>query len=84
MKTDIPDSQLAALIDTLENERDSVINAYMRVRSYVTPSTDTRRRIDACDAMTKEIVKIAYERISGVDGDFDGERVMERLRELLD
>lgn len=61
-----------------------MINAYVRVRGYVTPSTDTRRRIDACDAVSKDIVKIAYERISGVDWDFEGERVMERLCELLD
>ncbi|KAG1924936.1 hypothetical protein F2P79_025858 [Pimephales promelas] len=84
LKTDISESQLATLIDTLENERDNVMNAYMRVRSYVTPPTDTRRRIDACDAVTKDIVKIAYERISGVDGDLDVERKRERLSELLD
>ncbi|XP_039546986.1 uncharacterized protein LOC120492801 [Pimephales promelas] len=84
LKTDISESQLATLIDTLENERDNVMNAYMRVRSCVTPPTDTRRRIDACDAVTKDIVKIAYERISGVDGDLDVETKKERLRELLD
>ncbi len=84
LKTDIPESQLATLIDTLENKRDIVMNAYIRVRSYATPPTDTRRRIDACDAVTKDIVRIAYERISGVDGDFDSERVRGHLRELLD
>lgn len=84
LKTDIPESQLASIIDTLENERDRVMNAYIKVRSYVTPPTDTRRKIDACDAVTKDIVKIAYERISGVDGDFDHEGVRRRLRELLD
>ncbi len=84
LKTDIPESQLATLIDTLENERDTVMNAYIRVRSYATPPTDTRRRIDACDAVTKDIVRIAYERISGVDGYFDSERVRGHLRELLD
>ncbi len=84
LKTDIPESQLATLIDTLENKRDTVMNAYIRVRSYTTPPTDTRRRINACDAVTKDIVKIAYERISGVDGGFDSERVRGHLRELLD
>lgn len=34
--------------------------------------------------MTNDIVKIAYERISGVDGDFDGERVKGHLPVLLD
>ncbi len=31
LKTDIPESQLATLIDTLENKRDTVMNAYIRV-----------------------------------------------------
>ncbi|RXN17092.1 stress response nst1 [Labeo rohita] len=84
LKTDIPESQLASLINTLENERDNVMIAYIKVRSYATLPTDTRRRIDACDAVTKDIVKITYERISGVDGDFDSEGVRGRLRELLD
>lgn len=66
LKTDISDTQLATLIDTLKNERDSVMNAYIRVQSYVTPSTDTRRRIDACDAVTKDIVKIAYEGMTAI------------------
>lgn len=84
LKTDIPESQLASLIDTLENETDNVMNAYIKVRSYATPPTDTRRRIDTCDGVTKYILKIAYERISGMDGDFDSGEVRRRLRELLD
>lgn len=83
LKTDISESELAMLVDTMEGERDKVMNAYIKVRSDVTPSTDIRRWIDACDAVTKDIVKMAYERISGVDGDFDSEAVKVRLRELL-
>ncbi len=43
LKTDILEIQLATLINTLNNERDTVMNAYIRVRSYATPATDTRR-----------------------------------------
>lgn len=56
---------------------------YVEIRDHLTPSSETRRRIDACEAVTKDIVKIAYERIVGIDGDFDGERVKQRLCELL-
>nr|XP_017209156.1 uncharacterized protein LOC101887079 [Danio rerio] len=84
LKLDISESELATLIDSLEREKDSVMNAYIRVRSYVTPPTDMRRKIDACDAVTKDIVKIAYERISGVDGGFDNDTVKGHLRELLE
>lgn len=33
LKTDIPESQLASLIDTSENERDTVMNKYIKVRN---------------------------------------------------
>lgn len=84
LKLDIPENQIVAFIDTLEKKRDDVINIYVKIRDQFTPSSEIRRRIDACEAVTKNIFKIAYERISGIDGDFDREAVKQRLRELLD
>ncbi|KAI7812659.1 hypothetical protein IRJ41_006686 [Triplophysa rosa] len=84
LKSDISESELATLIDTLEKERDNVMNRYEKVRVHKTPSSETRRRIDACEAVTKDIVKIAFERISGIDGHFDDARVRQGLCELLD
>ncbi len=40
--------------------------------------------MDACEEVTADIIKIVNERITGVDGDFDGEREKKRLRTLLD
>lgn len=57
---------------------------YTEMRSYVAPSTDLRRKIDACESVTRDIVKIIFERLTGIDGDFDAERERGRLRELLD
>ncbi len=83
LKENIPESDIAALIDTLEEGKNSVINMYMEIRAHLTPSSETRRRIDACEAVTRDIVKIAFERISGIDGEFDSEAVKQRLHELL-
>ncbi|KAJ8011110.1 hypothetical protein DPEC_G00054780 [Dallia pectoralis] len=83
LKSNLPESEIAALIDTLEKGKDNVINIYAEIRAHLVPSSETRRRIDACEAVTKDIVKIAYERIAGIDGDFDGETVKQHLRELL-
>lgn len=83
LKSDLPESEIAALINTLEKGKDNVINIYMEIRAHLVPSGETRRRIDACEAVTKDIVKIAYERIAGIDGDFDGETVKQQLCELL-
>lgn len=83
LKVDIPENQIAALIDTLEKAMTDVTDLYMEIRDYITPSSETRRCIDACEAVTKDIVKIAYERIAGIDGEFDGETVKQCLCELL-
>ncbi|KAK0147947.1 hypothetical protein N1851_012313 [Merluccius polli] len=83
LKLNIPESDIATLIDTLEEGKNCVINLYIEIRAHLTPSNETRRRIDACEAVTRDIVKIALERISGIDGEFDSEAVKQRLHELL-
>lgn len=83
LKLDIPESEIAALIDILEKCMNDITDIYVQIRDHLTPSSETRRRVDACEAVTKDIIKIAYERISGIDEDYDSEAVKERLRELL-
>ncbi|XP_069379882.1 uncharacterized protein [Paralichthys olivaceus] len=83
LKLNISERDIAALIDTLEEGKNDVINMFMEIRAHLTPSSVTRRRIDACEAVTKDIIKIAFERISGIDGEFDSEAVKQRLHELL-
>ena len=61
LKADIPESQLASLVEALEKAKENVLSM------YVTPWTETRRRIDACEAVTRDILKIAYERILGIN-----------------
>lgn len=60
LKLNMPESDIAALIDTLEERKNDVINMYMEIRAHLTPSSETRRRIDACEAVTRGIVKIAF------------------------
>ncbi|XP_032402158.1 uncharacterized protein LOC116709857 [Xiphophorus hellerii] len=82
LKGDITNSQIASLMDILEKERDGVINLYTEIREIITPCSDTRRLIDACEAVTNDIIRVAYERLSGID-DYDSGKVKARLRELL-
>ncbi|XP_028833971.1 uncharacterized protein LOC114789067 [Denticeps clupeoides] len=86
LKVDIPENQIATLIDTLEKANNDVMDLYMEIRDYIAPSDETEEKlfhVDACEAVTKDMVKIAYERIAGIDGEFDGETVKQHLRELL-
>ncbi len=51
----------------------------MNFRQHVSPTIEMRRKMAACEAVTADINKIVNERITGVDGDFDGEREKKRL-----
>lgn len=45
-----------------------------------TPSTELRCKTDACEAVTKDIMKIINERLSGIDKDFDAECEKHKLK----
>lgn len=84
LKSDALGTQLAILVDTLEAAKNKVLSAYNDFRERVSPAIEMRKKMDACEAVTADIIKIIYERITGLDGDFDGERERSRLRTLLD
>lgn len=46
---------------------------YNEIRDHVAPRVDLRRKIDSCEAVTGNIIKIIYERLTGIDGNFDAE-----------
>ncbi|XP_051803945.1 uncharacterized protein LOC127533924 [Acanthochromis polyacanthus] len=83
LKSDITDKEMSDLADIIEQRRDDVLKLYSEMRSQIAPPNDIRRKVDACDAVTHEIVKIIMERISHIE-DFDAERERIRLRGLLE
>lgn len=84
LKLDIKDKGMSELADIIEKGRDDVLKLYSEIRNQMAPSSDIRRKIDACDAITRDIVRIILERLSGVDEDFDAEREITRLHGLLE
>lgn len=70
------------MADVLEKERDGIMKSYYEVRQRSTPSTDIRRKIDACDAVTNDIMKIINKRLSGIEEVFDAERERHKLCKL--
>ncbi|CAI5670208.1 unnamed protein product [Oreochromis niloticus] len=68
-------------MDALEKEKETVLNTYLEIRSHITPSPELRRHVDSCEAVTADIMKVTYERMS--DLDYDAEQAHHRLRELL-
>ncbi|XP_036066938.1 GRB10-interacting GYF protein 2-like [Oryzias melastigma] len=83
LKSDIGESELVDLMDSLEKEKDDVLNAYLELRKSITPAPELRRHVDSCEAVTADIMKVSYERMAGIDGDYDPQQVQQRLKELL-
>nr|XP_055051100.1 uncharacterized protein LOC129436861 [Misgurnus anguillicaudatus]XP_055051101.1 uncharacterized protein LOC129436861 [Misgurnus anguillicaudatus] len=83
LKSDISEIQLAEIADSLEDKMNCIMKIFSEIREHITPAADLRRKIDACEAVTKDIMKVILERLATVDGEFDEDRERGRLRELL-
>ncbi len=82
LKSELTDKQLAHLADNLEKRKHDLMKLYDELRAHGMPDTELRRKVDACAAVTGDIIKILNERLTGVNGDYDAEYEGERLREL--
>lgn len=60
LKSDITESELGSLIDMLEKGREEVMSIYVEIRNQTVPSTEVRRRVDVCEAVTADIIKILH------------------------
>lgn len=79
---DISDAELSTIADNIEEGMDDVMRVYSEIRDSATPSTELRRKVDTCEAVTKDLMIIVSERLSGVDGDYDAVRERHRLHQL--
>ena len=84
LKSELAEKRLASLADNLEIRKTDIMKLYDELRGHGTPDTELRRKVDACAAVTSDIVKILNERLTGVNGDYDAEHEGRRLRELLE
>ncbi|KAL7841403.1 hypothetical protein SRHO_G00250940 [Serrasalmus rhombeus] len=67
LKTDISEKHLAALADSLEKGKNDLMKIYNELRLYKTPDAELRRKVDACEAVTSDIIKKVYERLTGIN-----------------
>lgn len=83
LKTDLSEHKLCAMADDIERGLNNMMKVYSEIREHTVPSPDTRRKMDSCEAVTKDIMKILNERITAIDGDFEADRERRRLHQLL-
>lgn len=74
LKSDLSDEDLAALADMLKQWQKELVNDYDDIRSCVTPSPDLKHKIEECDAIFNDLMKILYERMAGAKGEFGAQR----------
>ncbi|CAI5682991.1 unnamed protein product [Oreochromis niloticus] len=85
LKEECSDQELADMMDTVEGLESQVKNTYEDIRSQSAPSTETRRKIDSCTAVTADLMRILKVRMSEVgQEEFDAKAENARLHMVLD
>lgn len=83
LKNDLSDEDLAALADMLKERQKDLVNDYDDIRSCVTPSPNLRHKMEACNAIFKDLMKIIYERMAEAKGEFGAQRESHAIHQLL-
>ena len=60
--------------------KENIFKLYLEIRNNVTPEVDIRRKVDACESISKDLLRFLYDRM--VDEEFDELEEHYRLREL--
>ena len=82
LKTNISEAELATMADNIEKGMNDIIKVYSEMRVHATPSTELRRKMDACEAVTSDLLRVIYERLSAIDGEFDADIERQHLHQL--
>lgn len=84
LKTQCNERTLIEMMDAVEKQEVELRKLYDGIRSHVVPSQEIKRKIDACTAVTTDLMKIMGIRLTEDDIDFDAEAENARLHLVLD
>ena len=85
LKDELSDVDLVEMMDTVEGIESQVKDTYENVRSQSAPSTEIRRKVDSCTAVSRDLMELMKVRMSEVGQDeFDAKAERTRLRLVLD
>lgn len=83
LKNNLSDEDLAALANTLKQRQKDFMNNYDDIRTCVTSSPDLRHKIEACDAIFKDLMRIIYERMAEAKGELDAQQECHAIHQRL-
>ncbi|KAL1276825.1 hypothetical protein QQF64_036448 [Cirrhinus molitorella] len=85
LKSECSDQDLSDLMDSVEEMETQVKNVYELIRSQSVPSTEIRRKMDSCTAVTADIMGLMKVRMSEVgQEEFDVKAENARIHMVLD
>ncbi|KAL0154219.1 hypothetical protein M9458_050473 [Cirrhinus mrigala] len=84
LKHECSESDLCDMMDGVEKQEFDLKELYDNMRLHAVPSQEIRRKIDACSAVTADLVKLMRVRLVEDGMEFDAEAERARLRMLLD
>ncbi|XP_067380798.1 uncharacterized protein [Channa argus] len=85
LKDECSDHELGNMMDAVEDLETQVRDVYESIRSQSAPSTEIRRKMDSCTAVTTDIMGLLKVRMSEVGQDeFDAKAENTRLHMVLD
>lgn len=84
LKHECSESDLCDMMDGVEKKESELKDLYDNMRLQAVPSQEIRRKIDACSAVTADLMKIMRVRLVEDGMEFDAEAEKARLRMLLD
>lgn len=85
LKNECSDKDLCCMMEDVEGLEAQVKNAYENIRVQSAPSTDIRRKMDSCSAVTADVMALLKVRMSEVgQDDFDAKAENARLHMTLD
>ncbi|XP_056236444.1 uncharacterized protein LOC130172051 [Seriola aureovittata] len=85
LKEECPDENLCNMMDAVECLETQVRDSYENVRSQLAPSTEIRRKMDSCTAVTRDLMELMKVRMSEVGlEEFDAKVENARLHLVLD
>ncbi len=85
LKGECSDQDLSDLMDSVEGMESQVKNVYELIRSQSVPSTEIRRKMDSCTAVTSDLMGLMKVRLSEVGlEEFDVNAEDARIRMVLD
>lgn len=84
LKEACPEKDLYSMMDDVEMLDSDLKETYDNIRKQTAPSQEIRRKVDACSAVTLDLLRLMRVRLTEEESEFDAAAEKARLRMLLD